>query len=69
MGLTVLLAWIVALVVAVVVLGFCAYEIVWKTKRLSGDLAGLQELDERMGSVREQLVVTQQRMVAAGIGR
>jgi hypothetical protein len=67
-GLTVLLAWIVALAVAVVVLGFCAYEIVWKARRLSRDLAGLQELDERMGTVREQLAVTQDRLAAARIG-
>ena len=34
-------AWIAAVLVAVVVLGFCAYEIIWKTNRLRADIAEL----------------------------
>lgn len=66
MGLTVLLAWIVALVLAIVVLGFCGYELVWKSKRLSRDLIGLRELDEQLGSIRAELAVTQERIAASG---
>lgn len=68
MGLTVVLAWVIALVVAVVLLGFCAYEIVWKAKRLSRDLAGLRELDEQIGEVRAQLAVTQERVASVRLG-
>ena len=44
----VLIGWGAAIVIAVVVLGFCAYEVLWKAKRLRTDLEQLQELGARL---------------------
>ena len=57
-------AWIAALLVAAVVLGYCAYEIVWKTKRLRGDLAGLQGSAAQLTALQGALAGTQQRLAA-----
>ncbi|HJQ43961.1 MAG TPA: hypothetical protein VJ831_12810 [Jatrophihabitantaceae bacterium] len=46
------IAWGVALVLALVVLGFCAFEIVWKANRLRSDLAGLQALQDQLDELR-----------------
>ncbi len=35
------IAWLAAVVVALVILGFCAYELVWKARRLRADLQAL----------------------------
>jgi outer membrane murein-binding lipoprotein Lpp len=59
-------AWIGAAVVALFVLGFCAYEISWKAKRLQRDLRKLQELNLRIAAVQADVVATQQRIAAAG---
>ena len=60
-------AWCVAATVALVVLGFCAYEINWKTKRLRGDLQTLQPLAEQLVEGRGRLAEAQERAVAAGL--
>jgi hypothetical protein len=60
-------AWIAAAVIAVVLLGFCAYEIVWKTKRLRADLGELQALADQLQDLRGKLVVTQERLAATGL--
>lgn len=54
-------AWIAAAVVAVVVLGYCAYEIAWKTKRLRADLRKLQDVNDQLAELQTQLAATQQR--------
>ena len=60
-----LIVWIAAAVVAVVVLGYCAYELVWKTKRLRRDLAQLQALNTQLASVQQTLTAAQGRLTAA----
>jgi hypothetical protein len=60
-------AWIGAAVVALVVLGFCAYELVWKAKRLQGDLRTLQALNDQIAELRAQVTAAQQRVAASGL--
>jgi hypothetical protein len=60
-------AWAAAAVVAVVVLGFCAYEISWKAKRLQGDLRTLQAVAGQAAELRGRLAETQERVAAAGL--
>jgi hypothetical protein len=60
-------AWIAAAVVAVVVLGFCTYEISWKAKRLRADLRKLQTVNEQLAGLQAQLAATQQRVAATGL--
>jgi hypothetical protein len=60
-------AWIAAAVIAVVLLGFCTYEIAWKTKRLRADLGELQALADQLHDLRGELVVTQERLAATGL--
>jgi hypothetical protein len=60
-------AWCAAVAVAVVLLGFCGYEIAWKTKRLQGDLAQLRRAQEQLDSVRAGLAETQARVAATGL--
>jgi outer membrane murein-binding lipoprotein Lpp len=63
-----LFAWLGAVVVAAVVLGFCAYEIVWKTRRLERDVQHLQGLGDGVAQLQSQLAATQQRLARAGVG-
>lgn len=58
-------AWIAAAVVALVVLGYCGYEILWKTKRLRGDVAELSGAAEELQVLRGRLERVQQRLAAA----
>ena len=60
-------AWAAAAAVAIVVLGFCAYELTWKTKRLRGDLRRLQALADDTERLRIKLAATQQRIAATGL--
>jgi hypothetical protein len=60
-------AWIAAAGIAVVLLGFCAYEIMWKAKRLQADLRELQTLADQLRHLRGELVVTQERLAATGL--
>jgi len=59
-----IVAWAAAAAVAVVVLGFCAYEIVWKTNRLRRDVAKLQVAADQLTELRDGLAATQQRAAA-----
>ncbi len=61
-------AWIVAVVAALVVLGFCVYEIGGKTKRLRADLGELTAVANRLQGLRGQLAEAQQRLAASGLG-
>lgn len=40
--------WVGAVVLALVVLGFCAYELAWKLRRLGRDVERLQEVGSRL---------------------
>lgn len=58
----VLFVWIGALVVAGVVVAFCAYEVSWKSKRLRTDLAKLEGLQARLTDLQGDVAAMQQRM-------
>jgi uncharacterized membrane protein len=60
-------AWIAAGLVAFVVLGFCAYEIVWKTNRLRRDVAQLQGAADQLTELRDGLAAAQQRAGTARV--
>jgi len=62
-----IIAWGVAALVTVVVLGFCAYEILWKTKRLRGDVRQLQAVADQLLELRGDLVRAQERIAASGL--
>jgi hypothetical protein len=62
-----IVAWAAAALVAAVVLGFCAYEITWKAKRLRHDLRGLQDVAGQLGDLRARVAETQERVAAAGL--
>jgi len=60
-----LAAWLAGLVIALVVLGFCAYEIIWKTRRLQrdllqlhGDIGGLADLQARLAAAKQRFADT-----------
>ncbi len=61
-------AWIAAAVFAAAVLGFCAYELTWKARRLRGDLDRLAELAARTAGLRTALTDAQRRLAAAREG-
>ncbi|MBE7190287.1 hypothetical protein [Jatrophihabitans endophyticus] len=58
-------AWIAAAAIAVVVLGFCAYEIAWKSKRLRSDVAELMTLTAGLTDLQGSIAVARQRIAAA----
>jgi hypothetical protein len=58
----VLFVWIGALVFAAVILGFCAYELSWKSKRLQGDLGKLQALSTQLGELQGEVSAVQVRL-------
>ena len=62
-----LAAWCFAGVLALVVLGFCGYEIFWKAQRLERDLRRLQGLNGQLTELRAQLAAAQQRVAATGL--
>lgn len=55
------LGWGVAVLVALAVLGFCGYELTWKSARLRRDLRGLQGLRAQLTDVQGRLAQVQQR--------
>lgn len=68
-------AWIVAVVVALGALGYCAYEISWKAKRLRTDLGQLAAVTDQLPGLRGRLAETQkrlaetrERLAAGGLG-
>jgi hypothetical protein len=60
-----IVAWAAAALVALVVLGFCAYEIIWKANRLRRDVARLQVTADQLTELRVGLAAVQQRATAA----
>jgi hypothetical protein len=59
-------AWIAAVVVALVVLGFAGYELWWKATRLRADLARLVVLGESVQQLQGELAAAQERLSRAG---
>jgi hypothetical protein len=59
-------AWIGAVAVAAVVLGFCAYEVTWKSRRLTTDLERLTALSQKLTALQHDVEAAQaiQRRVA-----
>ena len=66
MAWAVAIGWIFAVLVAVVVLGFCGYELGWKSARLQRDLSRLQALRADLAQVQEQLADAQRRVPQRG---
>jgi outer membrane murein-binding lipoprotein Lpp len=62
-----LVAWAGALVLALVILGYCAYEVVWKANRLRADLARLQALQEQVEQLRRDAYAASARAAALGV--
>lgn len=62
-----LAAWIAAAVVAVLVLGYCAWDLVGKARRLSRDLGQLQPLNDQVADLRTRLAESQERLAATGL--
>lgn len=60
-------AWGAAVLVALVVLGFCAYEISWKARRLQKDLRGLQSMADELTVLRARVAEAQERVAATGL--
>ena len=60
-------AWIAAAVIAVVVLGYCAYELGWKTRRLRRDVAQLQSLNGQLVELQGGIAAAQERISATGL--
>lgn len=58
-------AWIAAVVIAAVVLGFCAYELRWKAGRLRADLARLGDTSARLSAVQAQAGALAQELASA----
>jgi hypothetical protein len=63
----VIAAWCFAAVVALVVLGFCGYEVAWKSRRLQRDLRRLQGVADQLADLQGQLAAARQRVAAAGL--
>jgi outer membrane murein-binding lipoprotein Lpp len=62
-----LAAWIAAAVVAVLVLGYCAWELIGKARRLSRDLTQLQTLNDQVQDLQTRLAESQERLAATGL--
>lgn len=60
-------AWGAALVVAAVVLGFCAYEITWKANRLRRDVRTLHADLEALIDLQGQVAAARERAAATGL--
>ncbi|WP_375498890.1 hypothetical protein [uncultured Jatrophihabitans sp.] len=60
-------AWLAAVVVAIVVLGFCAYELAWKARRLRRDVTQLQSLNGQLVELQSGIAAAQERIAATGL--
>jgi uncharacterized protein YigA (DUF484 family) len=65
----VLWVWIGVIVFTAVVLAFCTYELVWKSRRLQRDLERLTGLAGTLESLQTQVATVQQRLAAAQSAR
>lgn len=62
-----IVAWCAALVLAAVLLGFCAYEISWKANRLRRDLGRLEADADALGRLQQELAAARERAAASGL--
>jgi hypothetical protein len=62
-----IIAWLAAVVLALVVLGFCAYELSWKARRLRRDLAQVQGVGTTFAQLRDEVDAAQQRLARIGV--
>jgi hypothetical protein len=58
------IAWGAALVIGLVVLGYCGYEIAWKSRRLRRDLGRIADLHADVSRIQEEATVARQRAAA-----
>jgi hypothetical protein len=56
------------LVIAAVVLGYCAHEIAWRSRRLQRDVQQLRELGDGFATLQGRLAAAQQRLQRPGAG-
>jgi hypothetical protein len=56
------LAWGIALLFAVLVLGVCGYELSWKAKRLARDLDDMRAMRDDLITLRGQLSAVRERL-------
>jgi outer membrane murein-binding lipoprotein Lpp len=61
--------WVGAVVLALVVLGFCAYEIVWKLRRLGRDVEDLQALQVKLTGLQRSVAAAGDTVVVIGENR
>ncbi|SDJ22604.1 hypothetical protein SAMN05444157_2356 [Frankineae bacterium MT45] len=59
-----MLSWLGVILFAVVVLGFCGYEVHWKLSRLNGDLERLAGLGEQLTQLQGDFAATAERASA-----
>lgn len=62
---TVIGAWVFAVALAIVVLGFAAYELRWKVRRLATDRRKLEGVIAQLTATAAQLQVAAERAAAA----
>ena len=60
-----LIAWAIAVMVGIVVLAFCAYEVYWKANRVRSDIEKLQSLEAPARALLQELTVAQERLLRA----
>ena len=65
----VLWVWVGVVVFAALVLAFCGYELVWKSRRLQRDLATLTGLTDSLTSLQRDVATVQSRLVEAQAAR
>ncbi len=61
-----LVAWLAAVLIAAAVLGFCAYEIIWRARRLRGALQILQGLGHELSQLQSEAAAAQRRLARSG---
>ena len=57
-----------AFVVVAAVLGYCAHEIAWRSRRLQHDVQELRELGEGFVKLQGEFAAAQQRLPHLGVG-
>ena len=63
------IAWGAALIVAVVVLGSCLYELSWKSERLRKDVALLTDTEAELATLEAQIRAAQERLAMLRLDR
>jgi hypothetical protein len=64
-GWPVLLAWGIALVLGLGILGFCAYEVLWRLGRLRSHAERLNAVAAQLVALGDEAAAVQQRLTAA----